>query len=149
MVARPVGFVCGRVPRRGVCGQRKLEKFVKLAKSLAKDVPIAFSGFDEGGKFFELLTSDRSLGVEGLEIISEVAVNVFVVVTLGEFPELPAEALVAGIIFSGRTPAVATPISKALRVGFQGRLVANIHSTPLPHGKVVRGIERLRRDVAP
>ena len=99
-------------------GQAEFEDIFEVGKSCAEDFPVAFAGFDEGGEFFELLTADGSLGVERLEVVTEVAVNVFVVVTLGQLAELPTEAFAAGVVFAGGAPAVAAPVAETLSVSF-------------------------------
>jgi len=78
-----------------------------------------------------------------------VAVNVFVVVALGEFAELPAEAFVAGVVFAGGAPAVAAPIAEAFRIGLERRAADDVDRPALAHRQVMRRVKRLRGDVAP
>ena len=52
--------------------------------------------------------------VERLQIVAEMGVNVFVVVALRQFAELPVEAFAAGVVLAAGAPAVAAPIAEAL-----------------------------------
>lgn len=108
----------GWVPCCGMGGQAEFEDIFEISETSAKDFPVAFTGLDEGGKFFELLTAYGGLGVERLEVVAEVAVDVFVIVALRQLTELPAKAFAAGIVLARGTPAVASPITEALGVGF-------------------------------
>ena len=66
-----------------------------------------------------------------------------------QLAELPAEALLAGVVLARGAPAVAAPIAEALRVGFQRGAVHDVDRAAFAHREVVRGIKRLRGDVAP
>ena len=130
-------------------GQTEFEDIFEVRETCAKDFPVTFAGFNEGGKFFELLTTDGGLGIERLEIVAEVAVDVFVIVALRQLAELPTEAFAAGVVFAGGAPAVATPVAEALGVGFEWRMLDDIHRAPLAHREVMRRVEGLGGDVAP
>ena len=99
-------------------GQAEFEDIFQVSKAHAEDFPVPFTGFDEDGEFFELLTADGGLWVERLEVVAEVTVNVFVIVALWQFAELPAEAFAAGVVFARGAPAVAAPVAEALGVSF-------------------------------
>lgn len=71
------------------------------------------------------------------------AVNILVVVALGQLAELPAEALVAGIILARGAPAVAAPIAEALGVGLERGTADDVDRPTLAHGEVMRRIEGL------
>jgi len=98
--------------------EREVENMIEIGEGNAEGIPVPFAGLDEGGEFFELNASNGGLGVERLEVVAEVAVDVFVVVALGEFAELPAEAFLAGIVLAGGAPTVAAPVAKTFGVGF-------------------------------
>ena len=132
-----------------MCGQAEFEDIFEVGETSSEDFPVAFASFDEGGKFFELLTADGCLGVERLEVVAEVAVDIFVIVALRQLAELPTEAFAAGVVFAGGAPAVATPVAETLGVSFERWVLDDIHRAPLAHREVVRGVERLGRDVAP
>lgn len=80
--------------------ETELEVFFEIRKATAQLFPVLFAGFNEGGQFFELLASDRSLGVQGLQVKTQMAVNVLVIKTVGKFAELPLEAFVAGVVLT-------------------------------------------------
>ena len=46
--------------------QGEVEDVGDAVEAGAEGFPVAFAGFDEGGKFLELLAADGGLGVEGL-----------------------------------------------------------------------------------
>ncbi len=96
-----------------------------------------------------MLAANGGLGIERLQVESEVAVNVFVVVALGELAELPAEAFVAGVVLAGGAPAVAAPVAEALGVGLERGTADDVHRPTLAHGEMVRRIERLGGNIAP
>ena len=145
----PVLLVVGCLPCCGVGGQAEFEDILEISETGAEDFPVAFAGFDEGGKFFELLTADGGLGVERLEVVAEVAVDVFVVVAFWQLTKLPAEALAASVVFARSAPTVAAPVAKALGVGFERWMLDDIYRAPFSHCEVVRRVERLGGDVAP
>ncbi len=130
-------------------GQAEFEDIFQVCKACAEDFPVALAGFDEGGQFFELLSAYGGLGVERLEVVAEVAVDVFVIVALGQLAELPTEAFAAGVVFAGGAPAVATPVAEALGVGFERRVLDDIYRATLAHREMVRRVEGLGGDVAP
>lgn len=139
----------GRNPPDGVRGQGELKHVIKVGEADAEGFPVLLTRFDEGGELFELLTADGGLRVERLQVITEVAVDVFVIVAFGEFAELPAEAFVAGVVLAGGAPAVAAPIPEALGVGLERGTADDVDRPTLTHGEVVRGIEGLGGNVAP
>jgi hypothetical protein len=132
-----------------VGGQAEFEDIFEVSEARAEDFPVAFASLDEAGEFFQLLTADGGLGVERLEVVAEVAVNVFVVVSLGQLAELPTEALATGVVFARGAPAVATPVAEALGLGFERWMRYDIYRAPLAHRKVMRRVEGLGGDVAP
>ncbi len=75
------------------------------------------------------------------------AVGVLVVVAERQLPQLPAEALAAGVVFPGWTPAVAPPIAKGFRDALEAAALHE-HRAAFPHGQMVRRIKALRRQVA-
>jgi len=129
--------------------QAELEVFLQVGEAAAEGFPVLFAGLDEGGEFLELLAADSGLRVERLQVIAEVAVDVFVVVALGEFAELPTEAFIAGVVLAARAPAIATPVAEALGVGLERRTADDADGAPLSHRKMVRWVERLGGQVAP
>src|SRR4029079_5293144 len=78
---------------------------------------------------------------------AEVAVDVLVIVAGRQAPELPLEALAAGVVLAGRAPAVSAPVAERLENGHQLRRSGQ-HRAALAGRHVVRGIERQRCQVA-
>lgn len=65
---------------------------------------------DEPAELGELGTADGSLHIGDLEIVSDVGVDVLVVVAEGERAEFLGEPLAAGIVMAGLAPAVPSPV---------------------------------------
>ena len=61
--------------------QRELEELLELGQTFAQVLPVLFPCFHKCGKFLELFDADRSLRVERLQVVADVAVDVFVIVT--------------------------------------------------------------------
>jgi len=67
---------------------------------------------------------------------------------LPKFTEFPAESLVAGIVLTARTPAIAAPVAETFGDFFQARITDDIDRPALAHGQVMRGIKRLGGNIA-
>ncbi len=130
-------------------GEAEFEDIFEIGEADAESFPVSLAGLDEGGEFFELLTADGGLRVERLEVVAEVAVDVFVVVAFRQLAKLPAEAFAASVVFAGGAPAVAAPIAETLSVGFKRWVLDDIYSAPLAHREVVWRVEGLGGNVAP
>src|SRR5437660_3113549 len=100
----------------------------------------------EGVELMELLAADGCLDFERLQIVAKVAVNVFVIVAMRKLPQLPAEALVAGVVLARGAPAIAAPVSKRLGNPFQPA-AARKNGPTFTHGQMVRRIKALRRKI--
>ena len=95
---------------------------------------------DELIEFFELGTADSGLHLRDLEVVADVAVNVFVVITEGQVPELPAKAFPAGVAFPAGAVAIPAPVPDG--AGDAGQFVViGGHTTPFAHGDVMGRIE--------
>src|SRR5262249_38675092 len=57
-----------------------------------------------------LRQTDRGLKIGSLQVITDIRINIFVIVTAGQLAELPVKALSASIRFAGIAPAVPAPI---------------------------------------
>ena len=121
--------------------QAELEELLEIGQAAAQGFPVAFASFDECRELLELLATDGGLGIEWLQIKTEMAVDVFVIVALGQLTELPAEALVARIVLPARAPAVATPVAETLGVRLERRSSNDAHRATLAHGEMVGWIE--------
>src|SRR5580698_1832172 len=90
------------------------EDVVKIAERSVKCGEICAPSGDESGQLLELCDSDGGLQVSCLEVVTDVAVNIFVVVSAWQIAKFPFKAATAGIRFSRIAPAVTTPIAKRL-----------------------------------
>ena len=129
-------------------GQSEVEEFLEAMQTTAKEFPVLLTRLDKVGQAPELDPADGGLGIEGLHIVAEVGIDIFVVVTFGELAELPHEAFAAGIVFPRRAPAVSPPIAEGLGVGLERRFTDDIDGAALAHGEVVGRVEGLGGDVA-
>lgn len=150
-----VGAVAGRVPSEslvrptgGVDGKLEIEKLFKFRQGGTQGLPVLAAGFVEGGQFLELGAANGGLKVERFKVISEVAVDVFVVVALGEFPELPAESFVAGVVATTGTPAIASPVAKTFHQHFELHVADDIDRPAFTHGQMMGRVKGLGGEVA-
>src|ERR1035437_1541340 len=108
---------------------------------------VALARSDEPLEARKLGTADGRLHVRGLEVVAEVAVDVLVVVAVGQAAELLGEALAAGVVLAAGAVAVATPVADG--PGDPGQLVViGDNHAALAGGDVVRRIERQGGHVA-
>src|SRR5580658_1102706 len=98
---------------RGGFGQN--ENVVKIAEGSLQLGEVLASLGDEARQLLELRDSDGGLHVGRFEVVADVAIDVFVVVSGGQIAKFPFEAPTAGIGFPRIAPAVAAPVAK--RVG--------------------------------
>jgi len=111
-----------------------------LPQAGGQAVVVALTGRDELRELAQLSAADGGLHVGDLEVVSDVAVNVFVVIAIRQRAELLAEALAAGVVFAAGAVAVAAPVAKA--AGDAGEFViGGDDRAALAHGDVVRGIK--------
>ena len=68
-------------------------------------------------------------------------IDVFVIVARGQFAELPVETMLAGIVGSSGTPAVASPVAERVYYFVQQGIV-RIDGAAFAHGYVMRRIKR-------
>lgn len=78
----------------------------------AQAVPVVAAALDEGRELLQLLAADGGLHVGDLEVIAKVAVDVLVVVALGQLAELTVKAVAAEVILAGGADAVAAPVAE-------------------------------------
>jgi len=123
---------------RGRFGEDK--DVVQIAQGGMKFGEVVAPRGDKAGKLLELGDSDCGLHVGRLEVVADVTVNVFVIVTLRQIAQLPFKAAAAGVGFSGIAPAVTPPVAKRLGKFLEGRRLGQ-HASALTHGDVVRGVE--------
>ena len=94
----------------------------------------------------QLCAADRRLHVRRLEVVADVAVDVLVVVAVGQGPELLREALAAGVVLAAGAVAVPAPVTHGPGDARQLLVVGDDHAA-LAHGDVVRRVEGRGRDV--
>ena len=136
-----------RRPARSVGGEHEIEIFFEIAQAVAQVVPVIDAGLDEVGKFFQLNAADGGLDVQGLQIVAEVGINIFVVVAFGQFAELPVKTLATSIVHAPRTPAIATPIAEAFNDGNELQ-IADVDGAAFTESEVVRRVEGLSGKIA-
>lgn len=138
----------GWKPGGGVGRQGEFEYGLESVKTPAQLLPVPFPGLDESGQAADLDASDGGLDIEWLHVVAEVRIDVFVVVTFGEFAELPHEAFAAGVILAGRAPAIAAPVTERLGIGLERGAADDVDRSSLTHGQVVGRVEGLGGQVA-
>ena len=74
-----------RIPICGMGWHRKFQYIFVFGKALAQGFPVLFAGLDELRQTLQLHPADRGLGIERFEVVAQVAVGVFMVVTLRQF----------------------------------------------------------------
>ena len=121
--------------------QGEIEKLLQVGEPSAEGFPVLLTGLDECGEASQLDAADGGLGIEGLQIIPHVAVDVFVVVSFGKLTELPAEPLVAGVVLAAGAPAVASPVAEALDERFELHVARDVHRPSFTHRHLVCGVE--------
>ena len=124
-------------PARGMGGQGEIQDLLAIAQGTAQVIPIVDAGLDEARQFFQLGAADGGLDVERFEVIAEMRINVFVVVTLGQFAQFPFEPLAAGVVNAAGTPAIAAPVAEAVHDGLEFEAVDNIDRAALPQRQVM------------
>ena len=64
-------------------GQTEVEEFFQIGQAAAEGLPVVFACFDESRQPLELLAADGCLRIEGLQIVAQMTVDIFVVVAFG------------------------------------------------------------------
>jgi len=129
-------------------GQHEIEELGAVIKATAKVFPIINASLDELRQTLKLNAANGSLNIEGFEIIAEMGIDVFVVVALGEFAELPVESFAAGIVFAAGAPAIAAPIAEAFDDGFEFDAADDVDCPAFAEREVMWGIKGLRGKIA-
>ncbi len=116
-------------------------------QSFQQPAEIAAAGFDEAGQLGDLCQADGGLQIRRLQVVSQVRVDVFVVVAGRQIAQLPTEALAAGVVLAGVAPAVAAPVANGAGGFLEPRMIDD-NAAPFAHGHVVGGIETERGHIA-
>jgi len=139
-VTEPGGFGILRSPWQDetvFIGFQDLSEFLKILLALG----------DELLEFLELGAADGGLHVRYLEVVTDVTVNVFMVITEGQGAELLAEAFPAGVAFPPDAVTVPAPIPDG--AGDAGQVVViRGHAAPFSQGDVMGGVEGKGGEVA-
>ena len=69
------------------------------------------SSLNKGWELFQLFTTNSRLHIGNLEIITEVAVSVLVIVSKGKLSELSVKTMSTNSVMTGRTYTVASPVT--------------------------------------
>jgi len=110
-------------------------------------VEVIFSSGDELLEFLQLGAAYGRLHVRHLEVITNVAVNVFVIITSRQGAELLPEAFPASVAFATGAVTVPTPVTNG--AGDPGQVVViRGHAAAFPHCYMVSRIERKSRYMA-
>ena len=138
-----------RIPGCGMGWKGEFQHILVGGEAPAERLPVLLAGLDELGQPSQLHTANGRLEIQRLEVEAQVAVGVFVVVSLGQLTQLPTEALVASVVDAAGAPAVAAPVAEALGHHLELLIAHDVHRTALTHGEVVRWVEALGADVTP
>ena len=92
------------------------------------------------GEFLQLRTADGSLQISCLQIVSEMAVDVFMVIPQRKLSVLPVEPVSAHIVSSRWAHAVTSPIAQGTHNLMEQR-VRCVDSPTLPHSHMMGRIE--------
>lgn len=88
------------------------EEFVEVFDPFVEPIEVMEAAFEECVEFGELRDTDSCLHIGRFEVIADVGVGVFVVVSAGEFTMLLGESPAARVIFTRFTPTISAPISE-------------------------------------
>ena len=124
-----------------------MDKFLAVFETFFQESEVVLARLDELGGFLQLGQAAGGLHVGDLEVVAQVAVGVFVVVTVGQVPQLLAKTFAAGVVLAGLAITVPAPVTKALGDGFE-IVVVGEHRTTFAHGDVVRRVKAQGADVA-
>ena len=116
-------------------------------KIITKILPVLFAPGGKRRKLFKLLNTDGCLHFGRLQVIAQMRIHVFVIVTLGEQSVLPVKAVMTGIILTGSAAAVTSPVAKRFDKSVQ-QCVIGIHGTALSHSHMVRRVKAGCSDIA-
>ena len=129
-------------------GELEVEPFGVGLEEGSQRLPVAAASSHERRKLLQLLAADGGLRIGRLEVVAEVSVDVLVVVTLRQFAELPTEPLIAGVVLSAGTPAVAAPVAETLDQELESGVLHDIDRAPLAHRDVVCRIKTQCTNIA-
>lgn len=128
-------------------GPGKDETVFEGFQDLGEFPEILLTPGDELVKFPELGATDGGLHVRDLEVVADMAVNVFVIITKGQGAELLAEAFPAGVAFPPGAVTIPAPVADG--AGDAGQIVViRGHTAPFAQGDVMGRVEGKGGEVA-
>src|SRR5690348_3838274 len=93
-------------------GEHEIEKLGEIIQAAPQIFPIINARLDELRETVKLHAADRGLNIERFEIIPEVRIDVFMIVALRQFAELPIESFATSVVLAAGAPTIAAPISE-------------------------------------
>src|SRR5439155_18521132 len=91
-------------------GQNK--EFLQVLQPGPQAREVALAGGNEFRQFLKLRYADRGWQIRCFEVVPDMRVDVFVIVTVRQLAEIPIKALAARVGLSRIAPAVASPVAE-------------------------------------
>ena len=92
------------------CSFRQNQLILHIAQCSTKVCPVLSAAFHKVRQFFQLFTANGCLHICNLQVITKMAVHIFVVVAFGQLPVLAVKTMAADVVPAGGTAAVPSPI---------------------------------------
>ena len=128
------------------CRLRQDQLFRTVGQTLTEPGKIALARDDEIIEAIHLCQGAGGLHVGDFQVVAQVSIGVFVIVALWQIAQLPTKSFAAGVVFSGRTVTVATPVPEAL--GDLAQFVVVRKDSPtFAHGDVMGRVKTEGSDV--
>src|SRR6516162_10908029 len=128
-------------------GPGQNQKFLIGPQSTDKPFVIGAPGRDKRVQFAQLLPPDGRLDIERLQVVPEMTVNVFVVISGRQTAELPFEPFPTGIVLAGSAPTVPAPVPERFCDPFQPAAIRK-DGAAFAHRQMVGRVKTLGRQVA-
>ena len=111
-------------------------------------IPVVATALNKSREFLKLFTTNSCLHISHFQIITEVAINIFVVVALGQLTKLTIKAVTAEVILTGGTNAITAPIAEGKDQSIQLRVIG-VNASSLTHRHVMRRVKARSTNIAP
>ena len=122
------------------CPFRQNKPLLERHHNLRQLVEVFPAFFDKSAQFRKLGTADGGLHFSGLKIITDMAVNILMVITYRQCPELLDKPLAAGIITAASTLAISAPVAQGTGDPRQ-IIIACRNGSTFAESDMVRGIK--------
>src|ERR1700712_5904430 len=106
-----------------------------------------FSGLDKVFNLFKLSHAARSLHVSNFQIITDMGIRIFMIITFRQLSQLPRKSFSACIILPRSAITVTPPITKGFSYLLK-QVVIGKYRPPFAHGDVVSRVKAERSDIA-